>query len=71
MFLCPKCGGGLLFVIAVDDRYRVDPRTGEFRWLDSDGDACFKCQKCDARFEPEDGALPFVYDPDEMHAVIK
>lgn len=71
MFLCPKCGGELLFVIGASNTYRVDPVTGEFRLFDSDDDTCFTCRKCGARFEPKDDALPFEYDPDEVRAVTK
>lgn len=72
LFLCPECGGTLLFVIAAGDTYRVDPRTGEFRWFGSDGDTYFKCYRCGARFEPVDNPeLPFEYKPNGFCAVAK
>ncbi|RJX22304.1 MAG: hypothetical protein C4575_01710 [Desulforudis sp.] len=70
MFLCPKCGDTLLFVVA-DDTYQVNPETGKFRWVSSDGDTWFECAGCRARFETDDPELPFKYDPDEFRVMTK
>ncbi|MEW6227277.1 MAG: hypothetical protein AB1700_04175 [Bacillota bacterium] len=71
MFICPKCGGELLFVVTANNYYRVDPATGEFRRSNPGGITYFKCLDCNAGFAPESDALPFKYDPDKVQAVMK